>query len=182
MYSNLSPEDRFIAQLIVFDPLTNHALNAGIFEHPYMALKEAQRIHQLDDEYTSFKIRYSKLNQLTWDLDNKDLVNGYFTIDPIPSNINLRPHKFSFDDSLIELTNNQINHDRILQGIAKRSQITNTKTKLEVTKDLKVYYTLTDTFDLKIYQINNFVIEPIIINIKELREQLRSWTSWLIFY
>lgn len=34
MYSNLSPEDRFIAQLIVFDPLTNHALDYGIFEHP----------------------------------------------------------------------------------------------------------------------------------------------------
>lgn len=142
-----------------------------------MALKEAQRIHQLDDEYTSFKLRYSKINQPTWDLDNKDLVNGYFTIDPNPSKINLRPHKFSFDDTLIELTNNQINHDRILQEITKRSQVTNVKTKLEVAKDLKVYYTLTDTFDLKINQINNFVIEPIIINIKDLKEQLRSWKS-----
>lgn len=177
MYSNLSPEDQFIAQLIVFDPLTNHDLDAGMFEHPYQALKEAQRIHQLDDEYTSFKIRYSKINQPTWDLNNKDLVNGYFTIDPNPSKINLRPHKFSFDDSLIELTANQINHDRILQELTKRSQVTNVKTKLEVAKDLKIYYTLTDTFDLKIYQINSFVIEPIIINIKELREQLRSWKS-----
>lgn len=177
MYSNLSPEDQFIAQLIVFDPLTNHALNAGIFEHPYMALKEAQRIHQLDGEYTSFKLRYSKINQPTWDLDNKDLVNGYFKIDSEPSNINLRPHKFNFDNSLIELTNNQTNHDRILQEITKRSQVTNVKAKLEVAKDLKIYYTLNDTFDLKLYQINNFVIEPIIINIKELREQLRSWTS-----
>lgn len=177
MYSNLSPEDQFVTQLIVFDPLTNHALNAGMFEYPYMALKEAQRIHQLDSEYSSFKLRYSKINQPTWDLDNKDLVNGYFTIDLNPSTINLRPHKFSFDDALIELTNNQINHDKILQELAKRSQITNTKTKLEVAKDLKVYYTLTDTFDLKIYQINSFVIEPIIINIKELRKQLRSWNS-----
>lgn len=177
MYSNLSPENRFIAQLIVFDPLTNHALDAGLFEHTYQALKEAQRIHQLDDEYTSFKIRYSKINQPTWDLDNKDLVNGYFTIDPNPSKINLRPHKFSFDDALIELTNNQINHDRLLQEITKRSQVTNTKTKLEVAKDLKVYYTLTDTFDLQIYQINKFVIEPIIISIKDLKEQLSSWKS-----
>lgn len=174
MYSNLSPEDRFIAQLIVFDPLTNHALDAGMFEHPYQALKEAQCIHQLDDEYTSFKIRYSKLNQPTWDLDNKDLVNGYFKIDPNPSKINLRPHKFSFDDALIELTNNQINHDRILQEITKKSQVTNVKAKLEVAKDLKIYYTLTDTFDLKIYQINSFIIEPIKINIKDLKEQLLS--------
>lgn len=177
MYSNLSPEDRFIAQLIVFDPLTNHALDAGLFEHPYQALKEAQHIHQLDDEYSSFKLRYSKINQPTWDLDSKDLVNSYFTIDSEPSNINLRPHKFSFDDALIELTANQINHDRILQEITKRSQVTNVKAKLKVAKDLKVYYTLTDTFDLKIHQINNFVIEPIIINIKNLKEQLRSWKS-----
>lgn len=177
MYSNLSPEDQFIAQLIVFDPLTNHDLDASMFEHPYQALKEAQRIHQLDDEYTSFKIRYSKINQPTWDLNNKDLVNGYFTIDPNPSKINLRPHKFSFDDALIELTANQINHDRILQEITKRSQATNVKNKLEVAKDLKIYYNLTDTFDMKIYQINSFVIEPIKINIKDLKEQLLSWLS-----
>lgn len=169
-----NPEDQYLAQLIYYDDISDDSLLVGIFETPHHAYQEAQRIHQLDPDSTRFQMYYTKINQGLWDLDYSDIPTSFFIINDPTSTINLKPHQFDFDSMLIQLTANNINHDTVLQSLAKTAKITTEKTKLQLAKNLTIHYTWDGHNDLLVSQINKFIIKPVPVHIQEIREQLQS--------
>ena len=110
----LDPEDQYLAQLTYYNDISDNSLSVGIFDTPYHAYQEAQRIHQLDPDSTKFQMHYIKINQGLWDLDYSDIPTSFFLVNDQTSTINLKPHQFNFDSMLTQLTTNNINHDTVL--------------------------------------------------------------------
>lgn len=168
----LDPEDQYLAQLTYYNDISDNSLSVGIFDTPYHAYQEAQRIHQLDPDSTKFQMHYTKINQGLWDLDYSDIPTSFFLVNDQTSTINLKPHQFNFDSMLTQLTTNDINHDNVLQRLAKTAEVTTNKTKLQLAKNLTLYYTWDGQHDLSVCQINKFIIKPVPVHIQEVREQL----------
>ena len=63
---------------------------------------------------------------------------------------------------------------KLSKRLAKTVEVTTNKTKLQLAKNLTLYYTWDGQHDLSVCQINKFIIEPVPVHIQEVREQLTS--------